>query len=309
MDNLTDVAVFVRVVERGSFTRAADELELSRAVVSKYLTRLEARLGVRLLNRTTRRLSLTEAGAELFGASRAALDRIAEAEGAITRLQKEPRGTLKVNAPMSFGILELAPALPGFLSQYPDIQVDLRMDDRQVDLVEEGFDVGVRITQRLAESSLVARRLATCRQWVCAAPDYLAAHGVPETPEDLAAHNCILYQYASAANVWRFRAAGGRDIAVAVTGNLRANNGIAEREAAVRGVGILLTPSFYVGEELRSGRLRRLLPDYALPELGIFALYPKRNHVPPKVRVFVDFLARHFGGRPAWEKAMRPTRG
>lgn len=304
MDNLTDVAVFVRVVERGSFTRAADELELSRAVVSKYLTRLEERLGVRLLNRTTRRLSLTEAGAELFAASRGALERIAEAEGAITRLQREPRGTLKINAPMSFGILELAPALPEFLRRHPDIQVDLRMDDRQVDLVEEGFDVGVRITQRMAPSSLVARRLTTCRQWVCAAPSYLAEHGVPETPEDLSAHNCILYQYASAANVWRFRARGGREIAVAVTGNLRANNGIAEREAALRGVGILLTPSFYVGEDLRSGKLVRLLSEYSLPELGIHVVYPKRSHVPPKVRVFVEFLARHFGGRPAWERGL-----
>lgn len=304
MDNLTDVAVFVRVVERGSFTRAADELELSRAVVSKYLTRLEERLGVRLLNRTTRRLSLTEAGAELFAASRGALERIAEAEGAITRLQREPRGTLKINAPMSFGILELASALPEFLRKHPDIQVDLRMDDRQVDLVEEGFDVGVRITQRMAASSLVARRLATCRQWVCAAPSYLAEHGEPESPEDLSAHNCILYQYASAANVWRFRAPGGREIAVAVTGNLRANNGIAEREAAVRGVGILLTPSFYVGEELRSGKLVRLLREYSLPELGIHVVYPKRSHVPPKVRVFVEFLARHFGGRPAWERGL-----
>lgn len=304
MDNLTDVAVFVRVVERGSFTRAADELELSRAVVSKYLTRLEERLGVRLLNRTTRRLSLTEAGAELFAASQGALERIAEAEGAITRLQREPRGTLKINAPMSFGILELAPALPAFLEKYPDVQVDLRMDDRHVDLVEEGFDVGVRITQRLAESSLVARRLLGCKQFVCASPAYLAAHGEPESPEDLAAHNCILYQHAAAANVWRFRAAGGRDVAVAVTGNLRANNGIAEREAAVRGVGILLTPSFYVSAELKTGTLKRILREYSLPELSLYLIYPKRSHVPPKVRVFVDFLVRRFGNRPAWERGL-----
>lgn len=302
MDNLTDVAVFVRVVERGSFTRAADELELSRAVVSKYLTRLEARLGVRLLNRTTRRLSLTEAGAELFSASQGALERISEAEGAITRLQSEPRGTLKVNAPMSFGILELAPAMADFLRRYPDIHVDLRMDDRAVDLVEEGFDVGVRITPRLAPSSLVARRLSTIGQWVCASPAYLAEHGEPESPEDLTAHNCILYQYALAANVWRFRAPSGRELAVAVTGNLRANNGIAEREAAVRGAGILLTPSFYVSEAVRNGRLKRILRDYALPELGLHVTYPKRSHVPPKVRVFVDFLAQHFGKRPARER-------
>lgn len=304
MDYLTDVAVFARVVERGSFTRAADELELSRAVVSKYLTRLEERLGVRLLNRTTRRLSLTEAGAELFSASQGALERISEAEASIARLQGEPRGTLKVNAPMSFGILELAPAMADFLRRYSDIHVDLRMDDRPVDLIEDGFDVGVRITQRLAPSSLVARRLSTIQQWVCASPAYLAEHGEPETPEDLTAHNCILYQYAMAANVWRFRAPSGRDVAVAVTGNLRANNGIAEREAAVRGAGIMLTPSFYVSEEVRSGRLQRILRDYSLPDLGLHVTYPKRSHVPPKVRVFVDFLAQHFGKRPAWERGV-----
>jgi DNA-binding transcriptional LysR family regulator len=302
MDNLTDIAVFVRVVECASFTRAADQLELSRAVVSKYVTRLEERLGARLLNRTTRRLSLTEAGAELFEASRAALERIDEAEQALTRLQREPRGRLKVNAPMSFGILHLAPALPEFLKRYPGIAVDLKMDDRMLDLVEEGFDVGVRIAS-LPDSSLVARKLAPCRQVVCAAPAYLEEFGDPQTPDDLAAHNCILYHYASGINVWRFHASGGREISVAVTGNLRANNGIVAREAAVRGVGLLMTPTFYVGAELRSGALKRVLTDYRLPELGIHAVYPQRTHVAPKVRAFVDFLARRFGPKPEWDRA------
>lgn len=301
MDNLTDIAVFVRVVQCASFTKAADQLELSRAVVSKYISRLEERLGSRLLNRTTRRLSLTEAGAELFEASRGALERIDEAEQAVARLQSEPKGRLVVNAPMSFGILHLAPALPGFLKRYPGIQIDLRMDDRMVDFVEEGFDVGIRIAA-LKDSSLVARRLAPCRQVICASPAYLEAFGEPETPEDLASHNCILYRYASTANVWRFHAPNGREIRVAVTGNFRANNGIAEREAAVQGVGLLYTPTFYVGDFLREKKLRRILADYSLPELGIHAVYPQRSYVAPKVRAFVDHLAKRFGAKPAWDR-------
>src|SRR5881394_4290573 len=184
MDALTDIAVFVRVVERGSFTLAADELELSRAVVSKYLSRLEERLGARLLHRTTRRLSLTEAGAALFEASRGAIERIDEAEAAVARFQSAPRGRLRVSAPMSFGILHLAPALAEFAREHEAIAIDLRLDDRFVDLVEEGFDVAIRIG-KLADSSLVARRLGTTQVVVCASPSYLAEHGEPESPEDL----------------------------------------------------------------------------------------------------------------------------
>jgi DNA-binding transcriptional LysR family regulator len=301
MENLTDIAVFVRVVECASFTKAADQLELSRAVISKYITRLEERLGARLLNRTTRRLSLTEAGAELFEASRGALERIDEAEQAITRLQREPKGRLKVNAPMSFGILHLAPALPEFLKRYPGIHIDFKMDDRMVDLVQEGFDVGVRIAS-LQDSSLVAKKLAPCRQVLCAAPSYLEEFGEPQTPDDLVAHNCILYHYSSSANVWRFIAPNGREISVAVTGNLRANNGIAEREVAVQGLGLHYTPTFYVGDLLREGKLKRVLPEYALPELGVHAVYPQRAYVAPKVRAFVDFLAKRFGGKPHWDR-------
>lgn len=301
MDSLTDIAVFVRVVECASFTKAADQLELSRAVVSKYITRLEERLGARLLNRTTRRLSLTEAGAELFEASRGALERIDEAEQAVARLQREPKGRLKVNAPMSFGILHLAPALPEFLKRYPGIHVDLKMDDRIVDFVEEGFDVGIRIAA-LQDSSLIAKKLAPCRQVLCASAAYLDEFGEPQTPDDLVTHNCILYHYASSANIWRFIAPSGREIRVAVTGNLRANNGIAECEAAIQGVGLLYSPTFYVGEYLRTGRLKRLLADYALPELGIHAVYPQRSYVAPKVRAFIDFLSKRFGAKPAWDR-------
>ena len=301
MDNLTDVAVFVRVVERGSFTLAAEELELSRAVVSKYLTRLEARLGARLLNRTTRRLSLTEAGAALFEASRGAIERIEEAEAAVAQLQSEPRGRLRVSAPMSFGILHLGPAIAGFASAYPRVTLDIHLDDRYVNLVEDGIDVAVRIGV-LTDSSLVARKLGTTRAVACASPEYLAQHGEPETPEDLAAHNCMVYSYLSSANVWRFTAPDGREIPVAVNGTFRINNGIVLAEAAAAHHGVLMTPSFYVAPMLRDGRLKRILTGYGLKELGIYAVYPQRDHVPPKVRAFVDFLAQRFGRKPDWEK-------
>jgi DNA-binding transcriptional LysR family regulator len=300
--DLADVAVFVRVVERGSFTLAADELELSRAVVSKYVSRLEERLGARLLHRTTRRLSLTEAGAAFFESSRGALERIEEAEGAVAQLQSEPRGRLRVSAPMSFGILHLGPALTDFAREHPRVTLDVRLDDRFVNLVEEGVDVALRIGA-LTDSSLVARKVATTRPVVCAAPAYLAEHGEPEAPEDLATHDCLLYSYLSTANVWRFAGPGGRDIPVAVNGRIRINNGIVLAEAAAAGQGIVLAPSFYVAPMLRDGRLVRILAGYRLPELGIHAVYPQRQHVPPKVRAFVDFLARRFGRKPEWEKS------
>jgi DNA-binding transcriptional LysR family regulator len=284
-------------VERGSFTLAADDLALSRAVVSKYISRLEERLGVRLLHRTTRRLSLTEAGAALFEASRAALEKMEEAQAEIARFQAEPRGRLKVSAPMSFGILHLAPALADFARTHPAVGLDLKLDDRFVNLVEEGIDVAVRIGV-LTDSSLVARKLASTRSVVCASPAYLAEHGEPETPEDLASHNCLLYSYLSTANVWRFTAPDGREVPVAVTGNLRVNNGMVNTEAALAGMGIVMTPTFYVADLLRTGKLRRVLEGYKLAELGIHAVYPQHAHVPPKVRVFVDFLARRFGKKP-----------
>ncbi len=301
MDNLTDVAVFVRVVERGSFTLAADDLALSRAVVSKYLSRLEERLGARLLHRTTRRLSLTEAGAALFEASRGALERIEEAEAAVAQFQAEPRGRLRVSAPMSFGILHLGPAIADFARANPKVTLDMRLDDRFVNLVEEGIDVAVRIGV-LTDSSLVARKLASTRAIACAAPSYLAEFGEPETPEDLAGHNCLVYSYLSTANVWRFTAPDGRELPVAINGSFRVNNGIVLAEAAVAGHGILMTPSFYVAPLVRDGRLKQILAPYKLKELGIYAVYPQSGHVPPKVRAFVDFLVQRFGRKPDWEK-------
>lgn len=297
MDHLTDIAVFVKVVESGSFTKTADELELSRAVISKYLSRLEERLGVRLLNRTTRRLSLTEAGAALYEGSRDALTKIEDAELAISELQREPRGRLKVNVPVSFGMLHLAPALPEFLAEFPGITVDMTMEDRMVDLVHEGYDLAIRVAH-LADSALVARKLAPERLITCAAPEYLAKHGVPETPEELADHNCILYSYSPA--VWRYTAPDGKEIAAPVRGNLRVNNGIAQREAALRGLGIVILPTFYLGECIREGLLKVVLTDYKTDELGVYAVYPQRKYLSPKVRAFIEFFAKRFEPTPPW---------
>jgi DNA-binding transcriptional LysR family regulator len=301
MENLTDIAVFVRVVETGSFTKAAEQLALSRAVISKYIGRLEARLGARLFNRTTRRLSLTEAGTTLYEGSHRALSQIEETEQAISRLQAEPRGVLKISAPMSFGILHIAPALPEFLARFPGITLELRLDDRIVDVVEEGFDLAIRIST-LAESTLVARKLAPCRFVITAADDYLKRHGVPLTPKDLCTHNCLIYTYSPKPNLWPFTAPKGGESAVPVRGNLRVNNGLAAREAALRGLGIVMAPTFYVGELIREGRLRALLTDHKVTETAVYALYPERKYLSPKVRAFIDFLAQRFGAEPYWDR-------
>ena len=285
--------MFVRVVERGSFTLAAGDLGLSRAVVSKYVSRLEERLGARLMHRTTRRLSLTEAGAALFEASRGAIERIEEAEAAVAQYQSAPKGRLRVSAPMSFGILFLGTAVAEFSRAHPEVTVDLKLDDRFVNLLEENVDVAVRIGT-LTDSSLVARRIAKAQSIACAAPSYLDERGEPETPEDLAGHDCLLYSYLSSANVWRFQGSDGREIPVAVGGPLRANNGILLADAAAAGRGVVMGPSFYVLPRIRSGELRRILKAYRLAELGIHAVYPQRDFVPPKVRAFVDFLVERF---------------
>ncbi|MGE0358039.1 MAG: LysR family transcriptional regulator [Burkholderiales bacterium] len=308
MDPLSDIAVFVRVVERSSFTRAAEDLELSKAVVSKYLTRLEERLGARLLNRSTRRLSLTEAGSVLFERSRLAIERIEEAQSEVARFQSAPRGRLAVSAPMAFGVLHLGRLLPDFLRAQPGVSLDMRLDDRFVNLVAEGFDMAIRIGA-LTDSTLVARKLAPCRQVVCASPAYVQARGAPREPADLAAHNCFVYSYAPQGNAWRFSGREGREATVAVTGNLRLNNGLLERDAALAGAGIARLPTFYVGPLIREGRLVALLPGWKPPELGIYAVYPQRQHVPPKVRAFVDFLVGRFGPKPDWDLFEAPAAG
>ena len=301
MDTLADVAVFVQVVERGSFTAAANRLDLSKAVVSKYVTRLENQLGVRLLNRTTRRLSLTEAGRLFYERGKQGLQHIEEAQNLVGLLQDEPRGTLRLNAPMSFGILHVAPALGDFLARYPDLSVDLNLDDRKVDMVEEGFDVSIRITN-LSDSSLIARRIAPCRHAIVAAPDYLSRRGTPQSPADLLGHHIITYRYQEAALEWSFHTENDEQISIAVTGAVRMNNSLAIREALVGGLGITRTPTFVVGRDIREGRLREVLTDYRSPTVPIYMIYPRRRHLQPKVRAFMDFMSQRITEKPYWDQ-------
>jgi len=302
MDSLTDIVVFVRVVDDGSFTRAAERLKLSRSVVSKYVTRLEGRLGARLLNRTTRRLSLTEAGRIFYERSRRGLQDIEEAEAEVSRLQEKPRGVLRINSPMSFGILHIAPALPEFLAQHPEVSVEMNLDDRVVDVIEEGFDVSIRIAE-MPDSSLIARRLAPCRHVIVAAPAYLEKHGTPRTPEDLRDHNIISFSYQTSAYDWHFISPDNKQVSVPVSGSMQANNSLALREALLRGVGITRTPTFVVGKDVQDGHLLSILGNYRTLEVSIYLVYPQRRHLSPKVRAFVDFMADRISEPPYWDTA------
>jgi len=301
MQNLTDIAIFVKVVHYSSFTAAAEALEISQPVISKAVTRLEERLGARLLNRTTRRLSLTEAGAELYRRSAQALSEIDNAELEVTRYQAEPRGLLRVTAPMSFSLLHLSSLVAEFLDHYPGVQLDLQLDDRHVDLVEDAYDLALRIG-RLEDSNLVARRITTCRQVVCASPSYLKSHSVPERPEDLLEHNCLTYTYLSTPREWRFVDSGGEPIVVPVKGTLQSNNGMILRDAAVAGAGVIMLPTFYIGEQMRAAQLQLLLSGFAALELSVYAVYSERRNLLPKVRAFIDFLAGRLGPEAPWER-------
>jgi DNA-binding transcriptional LysR family regulator len=298
MDPLADIAVFVRVVEHGSFTAAAEALELSKAAVSKAVTRLEQRLGARLLHRTTRRLALTEAGETLHGRGAAALAELVEAENDVAQLTGAPRGLLRVSAPTYLGSVRLAPALKDFRARYPDVTLDLHLDDRLVDLVRERFDVAVRIAPSL-DPSLVARRLATCPLIFVAAPSYLRRHGAPRVPADLAAHEGLGYSLTKMPNRWRMREPRGRWVEVSMKSTLRSNNDFVLRQAAVDGLGLAMFPDFFVERELADGRLVPVLAECRTPELSVSAVYASRRNVPPKLRVFVDFLGERFGEAPA----------
>lgn len=305
MRDLSAMAVFARVVETESFTRAAAELSLSKSAVSKQVSRLEDRLGVRLLNRTTRRLSLTEAGAAFYDGCQKTLAEAEAAEQAVTRLAVEPRGVLRVNAPMTFGVLHVGPALPAFLSACRELTLDLALNDRLVDLVEEGYDVAVRVGV-LAESSLVVRRLAPSRMVVCAARRYLADKGRPATPDDLGRHDCLIYSFRAAGPDWHFRGPEGLR-RVKVSGRLCANNGDVLLTAALNGLGIALLPTFIAGEALRAGQLQRVLPGWRIAEeANVYAVYPTSRNLSPKVRVFIDFLAARFGETPYWDEGIEP---
>jgi DNA-binding transcriptional LysR family regulator len=304
MDRLAAIEAFVRVAECGSFSKAAERLHSSKSVVSRQVGALEAELGARLLHRTTRALTLTEAGRSYFEQAARILTDLAEANASVGQLQAAPRGRLRVSAPMSFGFLHLAPAVPDFLDRYPDVEIELAMNDRYVDLVDEGFDMAVRIG-KLEDSSLVARKLAPARRTVCAAPAYLQARGIPASPDDLKAHECLCYSNVGLSQEWRFVRPDGRPWPVEVRGRLHANNGDALRAAALRGFGLAVLPSFLVGHDFQSGALVSVLDAFMAQDSAVHAVYPHARHLSPKVRAFVDFLAERFSPDPYWDRADR----
>lgn len=299
LDTLVGMAVFARVVDDGGFSAAARALGMSKSAVSKQVSALEDRLGARLLNRTTRRMSLTEAGAARIDNCRRVLAEAEAAESAVGALQSEPAGVLRVNAPVTFGAVHLAPALPDFLARHPAVTIDLTLNDRMVDLVDEGYDLAIRIT-RLADSSLIARKLAPGRRVMVAAPAYLERCGVPATLVDLKEHDCLSYTYVAADEEWRFRGPKGEE-AVRVGSRLRANSGEVLRAAAMAGAGIAALPTFICGADLAAGRLVRVLPEYDNTNFAIYAVWPAGRHPSPKLRAFIDFLAERLGPVPYWE--------
>jgi len=300
MDRFTTLTVFARVVANGSFAGAARQLNMSPAAVSTHIQALEARLGTRLLNRTTRSLALTEVGQVFYERSAHILAELEETERLADELQKAPRGLLRVNVTPSFGDLHVAAAAADFTARYPDISVELIATSRFVDLVEEGFDLAVR-TEPPPESSLIARRIAPVRLVVCGAPDYVDKRGLPQRPEDLTAHNCLRLSELSFRDEWCLTGPDGKEAWIPVAGTLRANTTVALRTAALRGQGLVLLPTFLVGDDLKSGRLVPVLPGYAPADAAIRAMYPHSRHLSAKVRIFIDFLIDRFGNDPDWD--------
>jgi DNA-binding transcriptional LysR family regulator len=294
--------VFAQVVESGSFSAAAAKLGLSPTAASRHVAELEAHLQTRLLNRTTRRVSLTESGRAFYERSVQVLGDLQEAEQEASRAAVVPRGTIKLTASVNFGVRHVAPAIAAFLAAHPGVRFDVSLSDRIVDLVEEGFDLSVRIGAS-GSDNIVARKLGETRLVPCASPDYLRAHGAPQVPEDLARHNCFTYEYVVPRNLWRFRDASGAERAVRVSGSLHSNNGDLLAEAAVQGAGIVFEPAFIVGPDVRAGRLVPLLQEFVAPPMPIYAVYPSRKHLSAKVRLFADFLIERFSQAQDWSAA------
>lgn len=302
LDRLTGLEVFAKVAETGSFSAAGRAMGLSQTMVTKHIAALEARLGIKLFHRTTRRLRLTEAGRGYLDSAERILGEMEAADAAVAADRFEPRGVLRLNAPVSFGTHQLAPLLSEFHARHAKVRVDLGLNDRLVDLADEGWDLAIRIGT-LASSSLIARRIAPCRAVVCAAPSYLAARGTPQTVDDLAGHDCLGYTLSRlvGADIWTF--ATGKTIKI--DGSLNANNGDALRAAAVAGQGIIYQPTFVVADDLRAGTLVPIRLDHPTVEFGgIYAVYLPERNPPAKLRAFIDFLAGRFSPEPPWDRGL-----
>lgn len=292
MDKYQEIRVFTRVADCGSFVAASDSLKMSKAAVSRYVSDLEHRLGARLMHRTTRKLSLTPDGEIFLSRCRAILESIEESEEEISKRGLTASGTLRITAPVSFGIRHLAPLWSDFLIAHPQVKIELELSDRVINLVEEGFDLAIRIG-KLNDSTLVSRQVASTRLVLCASPDYLKRRGTPSHPAELVEHETFSYSLLSTGHTWKFDGPEG-SVDVRVSPRMTSNNGDTGVEVCVRGGGIHLWPTFLIEEYLRAGSLVEVLPDFKASNFGIYAVYPSRKHVSPKVRVLVDFLVNRL---------------
>lgn len=298
MDKLEAMNAFVRVVSSGSYAEAARTLGLTRSAVSKAVMELEHQLGARLLDRTTRRVSATEAGLAYHERCLDILARVEETELNVSRLHDEPKGVLKINAPMSFGILYLGPAIAAFMAHYPDLKIELTLNDRFIDPIEEGADVTIRIG-RLTDSSMIARKLAPTRVALAAAPRYLMSAGAIDNPADLERQRCLTYGHTTTLQRWTL-SRDGRAVGVAVNSVLCSNNGDVLRAAALAGEGVVLLPKFLIAPDITAGLLHVVLPEWSAEELGIFALYAPNRYLAAKTRLLIDFIAQRFSNTPEW---------
>ncbi|NRR29601.1 LysR family transcriptional regulator [Oxalobacteraceae bacterium] len=297
MDRITAAQVFVSIAERGSMIAAADALDMSRAMVTRYLAQMEQWAGARLLHRSTRRLSLTDAGDSTLARCRQMLELAGQIEVRQDSADDAPRGLLRITCSQSLGQAALAQAVPAYLRRYPRTAVDLQINSQAVNLVEQRIDLALRITNAL-EPNLIARQLGRCDSVVCAAPAYLAEHGRPQRAEDLARHNCLTYSYFGK-SLWQF-SYEGEALSVPVSGNLSANDDLILLTAAVQGAGVALQPRYSVAPLLASGQLVGLLPEYAPQQMGIYGIYTSRQHMPPALRAMLDFLRDWFADSPEW---------
>jgi len=308
MNELTQIKSFVALVESGSISKAAERMDIAVSAVSRRLKELESSLGVQLVQRTTRKMHITEAGEKFYRRCGRLLDDLEEAKHEASNTATALSGTLRIATPLSFGVAHLSPAVAAFMHLHPQIKIELDMSDRRIDLVEEGLDLAIRIGT-LEDSSLMARKLAPVRHVVCASPDFLNRHGIPSTPQDLSALPALCYGNLSQPDTWHYHDKDSKPGQVKVPMRMRANNGDALVEAAIAGLGVLCEPSFIVHGSVERGVLKPLLTDYQWNPMGIFAVYPQTKHMPTRVRAFIDFLVSSFGDTPYWEHFLTERKG
>jgi DNA-binding transcriptional LysR family regulator len=307
MDRLECLESFIAVVESGQFSAAAERLGLGKSVISRRISDLEEYLGALLIQRTTRRLSLTEAGRTFYPRAVQLLEDLAEAEQSVSASQHALSGRIRLAAPLSFGVMHLAPALNSFMTRHPGVLLDMDFNDSQVDLIQEGVDLALRIG-RLEDSTMVALPLAPIRAVACASPGYLAQYGTPQTPQALTNHHCLCYTNLPEPQKWQFVDSDGQSHSVRVDNRMQANNGQIILEAAASGHGICLSPTFIAYRTILEGRLTPILTDYKVPEATAYAIYPNRRFIPQRVRVLSDYFRELFGERPYWDECLiKPT--